>query len=280
VLNDPGLPSSTAQVTGPGHIYIRDGIYKMGRSFRGFNIKSSTMITLGPQALIRVPDLADGYSGYVFGLEPIPGSTVSNCTIDGGVIEEVGNEGVPPKRKWTAIMLKGNHSGVLFNKFMNTVIINADTGIRLEAHNTRRGKKGGWVNGNSFQFLKMWHHRTFVDFAMFGPYTGDVSGINRNHFMNLECQSINGHRGDPDIFTTAYGVKNIKHVGNTFIDVNIWDFPDFYPTQPQIPTDAKIANVTNDATSTIIIGGTMTRTDFSNTNRNFEDKGSATKIIR
>jgi hypothetical protein len=277
VLNDPGPPGPT-DGTGPGHIYICDGIYKLGPSFQGFNIKSYTRLTLGPQALLRVPDLPDGYSGYVFKLEANGGKPVSHCTLEGGVIFEAHDDNVPPKRKWTAILLKGLDSGVFFNRFVSMTIFNADTGIRIVAHSQPDGKSSGWVNGNSFQFLKMSQHRIFVDFLMVGSHKDSNAGINRNSFMDLECQSINGIRREPNRFTTAYGIRNIRDIGNTFIDVNIWDFPDFSPSPPQIPLDARIANITEDATGTLIIGGVMTRTDFINSNRNFRDLGKETKV--
>jgi hypothetical protein len=276
VLDDSGPPGPT-EVTGPGHIYIRDGIYKLRPSFQGFNVKSYTHITLGPQALIRIPDLPNGFSGNVFKFEAVDGIPVSHCTLDGGIISEAHNDNVPPKRQWTAILLKGTDSGVFFNRFINTTIFNADTGVRLETHNQPDGK-GGWVNGNSFQFLKMSQHRIFVDFLMVGPFAGGNTGINRNNFMNLECQSINGLRREPDRFTTAYGIKDIRDVGNSFIDVNIWDFPDFSPSPPQIPLDARIANITAAATGTKILGGVMTRRDFVNSNRNFVDLGKDTRV--
>ena len=124
----------------------------------------------------------------------------------------------------------------------------------------------------------MSQHRLFVDFLMVGPFAGGNTGINRNNFMNLECQSINGLRREPDRFTTAYGIKDIRDVGNSFFDVNIWDFPDFSPSPPQIPLDARIANITAAATGTIILGGVMTRRDFVNSNRNFVDLGKDTRV--
>jgi hypothetical protein len=127
--------------------------------------------------------------------------------------------------------------------------------------------------------MKMWHQKTFVEFRMAGRYIPGVAGINRNLFVNLECQSINGQRKDPDIFTTVYGIKDIKHTGNTFINVNIWDFPDLPSNFPGIPFDAKIANITKDAADTIIIGGTMARKNFNNANRNFRDLGKDTRIL-
>jgi hypothetical protein len=281
VLDDPGIPGPVPGPTGPGHIYIRDGVYQLGPSFKGFNVKSYSTITMGPKAILKVPYLSNGYAEHVFKLEAIKGKQVTNCIIDGGVIGENHPKDSPPGRKWTAFLLRGVDEGVFFNKFVNTTMFNARVGVKLEAHSQPDGIKGGWVNGNSFQFLKMWQHGTFIDFKMIGPYAKGVphtTGINRNNFSDLECQSRK-QTSDNDPFLTMYGVKDVRHEGNSFINVKIWDFPDISPDPPRIPADAKIANITTDSVGTIILAGVMARSGFINENRNFVDLGKGTRIL-
>lgn len=261
-LDDPGpLDDPSGRRTGPGHIHILDGMYDLSSSFQGFFLRSFTTLTLSPQAVIRVPN---GYAGHVFILESRKDRYLSDCTIDGGDIREMGPT---PQRQWIAILLYGVRDGVLFNKFMNTTIRGAKIGIQLVATSDPKAlpgsplTDGGWVNGNLFEGLKMWSNDVFIDFVMDGPYLPDrgdnnITGIHRNRFINIECQSD---------WNTIHGVRNIKHDGNSFMNVNIWDIDKGLP-------GAVISNVQPDARGTIIISGIMTGQGFS-------DQGKATKII-
>jgi hypothetical protein len=259
ILNDGGpLDDPDGTRAGPGHIYIRDGLYQLSASFSGFDLRSYTVLTLGPQAVIRVPS---GYSGPVFRLQSKVGSRpLSNCTINGGIIHEAN----PPQRDWTGISLHAISSGVYFNKFRNTHILDAGTGIELKGTSNQLSSGdpnfktgGGWVNGNSFESLTMLNNNVFIDFVMSGSgKPTSHSGINRNHFINIECQS--GRH-------TMHGIRNIRDRGNTFIAVNIWDINLGGPT-------AIVSNVDEKATGTIIVSGEMT-------GQNFTDRGTSTKII-
>jgi hypothetical protein len=252
-LNDPGpLDSPSGIRTGPGHIHILDGIYDLSSSFQGFNLRSFTTLTLSPQAALRVPN---GYTGHVFKLESSTERTITHCTIDGGNIMEMD----PTQRQWTGILLHGVESGVLFNKFTNTTIRDAKIGIQLVATSDPKAPRDrqGWVNANLFEGLKMWSNDIFIDFVMDGDYLGSaITGINRNRFINIECQSESN---------TLHGVRNICHLGNSFINVNIWDIELGSP-------GAVISNVHSSAQGTIIISGMMTGQGFS-------DQGKTTKIL-
>jgi hypothetical protein len=261
-LNDPGpLDDPSGQRAGPGHIHILDGIYDLSSYFQGFFLRSFTTLTLSPQAVIRVPN---GYAGQVFILASTKGRYVTDCTIDGGDIREMGPS---PQRQWIAILLYGGRDGVLFNKFMNTTIRSAKIGIQLVATNDPKVPPdrplidGGWVNGNLFEGLKMWSNDVFIDFVMDGRYLPDrgdnnITGIHRNRFINIECQSD---------LNTIHGVRNIRHDGNSFMNVNIWDINKGSP-------GAVISNIHPDASGTVIISGVMTGQGFS-------DQGKATKIV-
>jgi hypothetical protein len=78
-----------------------------------------------------------------------------------------------------------------------------------------------------------------------------LPGIHRNHFDTVEYQCGSN---------TTNGVRNIRHVGNTFV-MKIWD----------IATGRKMANVHTDSTGTIILSGIMTHPG------NFEDKDTGQK---
>jgi hypothetical protein len=248
------LDQTTQDNTAPGHIYIQDGTYNLSSSFQGFNVKSNTRLTLGPTAYLNVPN---SFNGYVFKLESL-NDDVCNSIIDGGYIRETIPDGGSAKRLWTGILLHASADvprmkGVLFNKFMNTMIYDANIGIKLLVDGQQ-----GFVNANSFQFLKMCQNNIFIDFDMrqdledkYGR--GDETfGIHRNHFENLECQSGTN---------TICGVQNIRHVGNTFIDVKVWDIQ-----------KGATSNIHHHATNTIIIAGLMT-------NQCFTDSGAYTKIF-
>jgi len=257
VLQDPGpLDDPNGIRAGPGYIYIADGVYDLSSAFSGFNLKSFTSLTLAPQAVLRVDST---FVGSVFILESSGGSPISDCNIDGGDIRQ---RNPPPQRQWTAILLHGvGNGGVLFNKIMNMTIRGANTGIKLKATSPQSGRigiDGGWVNGNLFQGIKMWQNDIFIDFEMDGPYQPDtqITGIHRNRFMNIECQSGSN---------TIAGVRDIRHFGNSFINVNIWDIG-------VGGRAATISNIHQDARGTVIISGIMTGQNFSN-------QGQGTKII-
>ena len=156
------LDQTTPENTAPGYIYIQDGNYNLSSSFRGFNIKSNTRLTLGPTAYLNVPN---SYNGSVFKLES-RNDDVCNSIIDGGYIREAIPAGGSAKRLWTGILLHASADvprmkGVLFNKFMNTMIYDANIGIKLVVDGSQ-----GFVNANSFQFLKMCQNNIFIDFSM------------------------------------------------------------------------------------------------------------------
>jgi hypothetical protein len=231
---------------GPGHIYIRDGNYNLSAGFSGLNVSQHTRLTLEPTAYITVPN---GYAGPVFRLVT---NNTPNCydnIIDGGTINETGPK---PQRNWVCLLLQGTTEGVLFNKVMNMTIYDAGTGIKILVNDSR-----GWVNGNSFEFLKMWKNNIFIDFDITVPYPPDtesIPGIHRNNFNALECQC-----GD----NTIQGIRNIRHVCNTFVNVKIWD----------LKRGRIAANVHKDGTGTIILSGIIAYP------ASFIDEGKSTKII-
>jgi hypothetical protein len=65
-----------------------------------------------------------------------------------------------PQRKWQAILLKPERNGVYFNSFRDTWIQNAGVAIKFLLNFSN-----GWINGNEFQSLRIWHPDTFIAFV-------------------------------------------------------------------------------------------------------------------
>lgn len=248
---------------GPGHIYIRGGDYEFSAPFSGLDLQPYTRLTLDPTTRLIVPK---NHQGHVFRLRTTNSIQIRDCIVDGGVITERGDENSSnpadwPGKKWVGILLQssaqglsgGITHGILFNKFMNMTIYHANIAIQLLVDGN-----SSWINGNSFQFLKMWRCNVFIDFNMTFPWPGgQVIGIYRNHFTNIECQSGK---------TTTHGIRNIRHRANTFFDVKIWDIGNG-------GTQAVSSNIHPDDSETIIIGGIMTNQNFS------YDPNRKTKIL-
>ena len=121
---------------------------------------------------------------------------VCNSIIDGGYIREAIPAGGSAKRLWTGILLHASADlprmkGVLFNKFMNTMTDDANIGVKLVVDGSQ-----GFVNANSFQFLKMCQNNIFIDFSMRQDLEDkylpgeEFFGIHRNHFENLDVNPV------------------------------------------------------------------------------------------
>jgi hypothetical protein len=246
---------------GPGHIYIQTAdpaAYDLSPDFTGFNVSSFTRITMDPTTVLRVPS---SYEGPVFRLRSDDHVGIEEVIIDGGDLrQQSGSQkfiGILLESAGTVITSPTNPTpGVFFNRITNTVIRGAAIGIKLSITGP-----GGWINGNAFQSAKMFGCGVFIDFDIpdnFYPHPipGNGAegrlGIHYNHFDDVQCQS------DASV---SVGIRNIRHIGNMFVDVKIWD----------VPTTALSATIHQDATNTIILGGILT-------NR-FQDNGQFTKIF-
>jgi hypothetical protein len=147
-----------------------------------------------------------------------------------------------PGSRQTAFLLQASaptNAGILFNKLMNTIIYNAQIGVRLWVE----GASGhDFINANAFEFLGMWFCERFVSFQIDNPAynAGEQDfGIVGNTFTDLECQSDT---------TLTTGVEGVTGAFNTFVEVKVWDVPEGQPS----------TIVTNKAYHTRIIGGLMT----------------------
>ena len=212
------------------------GIYEIERPI---DLVSNFRLDLSPGAELVVPI---GYDGYVLGFL----GRVENTTISGGLIREDGDE---PLRRWDAILLRSasRFEGVFFNSIEGTFIRDAGTAIRLKTEKT-----DGWINGNSFRGLRIWHPDVFVEFEVASNRT---KGMHRNYFENL-----NGQAGA----NTIFGVKNIGFRENMFVNVVFWDI---YKNRAAVSS-----NVSATAKGTVILGGNMTQ-------QNFRDEGVDTQIV-
>ena len=228
---------------------------------------------MDPTTILRIPS---AYTGPVFHLRADDTVEVAEVIIDGGRIQQEGGSkqciGILLENAATVITSPGHPTpGVLFSKVMNTVIEGTAIGIRLSVTGA-----GGWINGNSFQSVKMYGCGVFIDFDVNAcpdctqpsptcvcypdPIPGNGAegrfGIHYNHFDDVQCQSDAG---------LSVGVQNIRHIGNMFVDVKIWD----------VPAGARISTIHPHATNTLILGGIMTSPDPAR----FQDGGQFTKIF-
>lgn len=170
------------------------------------------------------------------------------------------------KREWVAFSLQSGSDSVGFSTIRDVEIVYPGVGIELvvDAANT-------WINDNEFQSLRiMWPGKTFIDFVMEAEYGGERGfGINNNYFENI--------MGQADPWSTEFGAKNIRHDGNTFVNVKFWDLevPSLKPAAQRTR-----ASVHPDARDTLVLGGFMTvhKTGVP-TIAKFEDKGARTQII-
>lgn len=256
VLNQAFLQDASSG-HGPGDIYVRAGTYRLSKNFRGFRVYSYTRLTLDATALLLIPN---GYSGAVFQFLSTANTDVVHAMIDGGILKEDIAQ-YPAKQQWTGFLFRATASGIerpkgiLFSKIVNTVVLNASIGIRLVVEGEQ-----GFINSNTFQFLRLWGHRYFIQFEILPAYRAGQQdfGIVNNLFSDLHCQS--GLR-------TSIGLHNIAGFHNTFFEVKVWDID--VGVQ-----GAKRANILPIAANTLIMGGLL-----AGEARLFEDKGIATRIV-
>lgn len=173
---------------GPGDVYIQSGRYDLSNAFAGFVLNSYTSLRMDPRAQIRVPP---NYAGSVFQLLSDDGDHIAGVTtssIVGGRITERVPAGGQPGAAWTAFLLKGSAtcqlSGVQFNKITETEVTFAGVGISIEVDQLL-----GYVNSNTFEFLRMHDCTTFLSFQManLAYATGIPIWANRFADLQLEC---------------------------------------------------------------------------------------------
>jgi len=146
--------------------------------------------------------------------------------------------------------------GLQFNKILNTRVDNAGVGLSLLVDGA-----GGYINSNTFEFLRLWACRKFVEFALpLDQY--EYTPIWANTFTDLQCECQ--APGDSPV-QTEVGVDNVCGNHNTFFDVKVWDIQ-------RAVAPAKTAIISNKADQTLIIGGLLA-------GANLKDNGTATKIV-
>ncbi len=235
-----------------GSIFIHDGLYTINNPI--IIKRPNLTITFSGNAVLQVPN---GYDDNViiFTNEDFNLNRPYNIVINGGHIIENGGTAIGcstiPQRKWTAIKFNGIIGGIFFNTIRDLEIRDANIGIDFETHtyiDSKGTAKVAWMNGNSFQELKLWGCNYFINFNP--PTIEGKLYFNSNNFTNIFCQSCRN---------TLYGVKDIRGSSNIFNNVVVWD----------LTSDAVSSSIADDAYHTNIIGGIMTH-------KNFVDKGHTT----
>jgi hypothetical protein len=162
---------------------------------------------------------------------------------------EVTTVDTPAEANWTAFQLSAtadNEAGHQFNKISNTVVTNAGVGIEIDVS----GQKG-YINSNTFEFLRLWAGRTFIQFNLSEnrQVVQGNSPIMSNLFSNIhcECQAADADPQHPYV-QTQIGIANVVGEKNTFFEVNVWDIQ-------RAIANAKSLEITNRALNTLIIGG-------------------------
>jgi hypothetical protein len=171
--------------------------------------------------------------------------------IRGGIMEEAGSVA----KLWTGIKMQGtgsNNKGIFSNHFHEIQINYPRYGIVLNVDSTATGREDAFINHNTFQNLSIYGAEVFIDFLMDPAYTVDSNGFHRNRFYDILMQRTSTY--------TLYGVKNIRHKDNIFVGCYVADFAGSQIT----------ANIHTDARGTIILGGTMTALNFTDTSTTVE----------
>lgn len=252
VLNQDLLQDPTSG-HGAGDVYVRAGIYELGAGFTGLNVQSFVRLTLDPTAFLQLPA---GYDRAVFILASSDFAEVSQAQICGGIIRE----SQPAQHRWTAFLLQAAASqqsaGILFNKISSTIVYQPAIAVALHVTGNR-----GFINSNTFEFLRVWGAGVAIDFSVVPSYqVGEEDmGILYNLFFDLHFQS------EADLYQA--GIRNVTGVHNTFNEVKIWD----------IPRDPAIT-IGPTADRTLVIGGTLAGEFAANPNV-ISDQGRATRII-
>lgn len=248
-IDDPTL--------GPGDVYVQAGDYPLTAGFPGFTVHSFTNVRMDARARLRVPS---GFDRAVFRMTSDDGVNrlgVNNTIIDGGWIDEV----APQQGKWTAFLLHASSThvaGMQFNKVINTRVNNAGVAVAL-----RVDGKGGYVNSNTFDFLRLWACRTFVDFQQVLPSGSYVHPpLWGNVFHDLQCQ-CQAPSASP--VQTTVGINNVAGIHNSFIEVKVWDI--------QRAVGPRLTGlVSSNARDTLVVGGILAGSRF-------QDLGQRTKVV-
>lgn len=237
---------------GPGDVYVTAGTYRLtDTEFKGFNVHSYTNLRLDGRAEIIVPP--EWEPNAVFNLLSDDDANlygVTNSSIDGGRITAPDDTA-----EWTAFRLKGSSTGanllpgvtagMQYNKIINTEITRAGIGVEIIVDKLR-----GYVNSNTFEFLRMGSCRNFVRFSMADlEYTTGIP-IWANRFVDLQCGcSKNGVR-------TTIGIAGVTGRQNEFHSVKVWDIQNAV-ADPATNKGPLTIEVLSKAKQTLIVGGIL-----------------------
>jgi hypothetical protein len=238
---------------GAGDIYVRSALYEFSDAFNGLELRSFTRLTFDPTAILEVPS---NYGGAVFVLASNNTAEVSQAEVGGGIVREK----QPAQHRWTAFLLQATAdqqtAGILFNKIRDTIVYEPATGVALHVTGSH-----GFINANTFEFLRVWGAAVAVDFSVVPGYQlGEEDfGILYNSFSRLQFQT--------EAARYQAGIQNVTGVGNMFTETSVWDIPRD-PAMTIGPT----------ADRTFVTGGTLGGEYADNPNV-ITDQGRKTKIV-
>jgi hypothetical protein len=252
---------------GPGDVYVPAGRYDLANDFAGFVLSSYTNLRLDGRAQLRVPP---GYAGPVFELLADDGDNLAGVTgssIVGGRITERVPQGGQAHANWTAFLLKGSAqatlTGVWFNKIAETEVTLASVGISIVVDRLL-----GFVNSNTFEFLRMMNCRNFVSFEMADlEYTTGIP-VWANRFADLQLNCNNTVK-------TTIGIRNVVGRQQEFDSVKVWDIQRGVAAPGQ--TDPLTLQISAQAEKTLVIGGILAGGFVAA--KNVEDKGTDTTVL-
>ena len=266
VLKQDASPQAAIQAAldanggSPGNVYVQAGDYQLKApqdpvtkksTLISLDVHSFTNLILDHGARLIVPT---GAAGSVITLIARDGAHagppslgVANTTISGGHIFETTTKAAPAQGRWTAFLLsaEANDSrGNQFNKIRDTMVYNPGVGIALNVQGT-----GGYINSNTFEFLRIWGGRKFIRFDL-DPNSKVVQGNSQimcNLFNNVHCECQSPDPNQPWVQTEA-GIANVVGEKCTFIEVNVWDIQ-------RAAAHAVSLDITGRALNTFVVGG-------------------------
>lgn len=225
-------------------VFIANGFYSFSPSFPGLVYGGEyKSVVCGPHAVLAAPN---GFTGMILKVQPTATLFATNLHWYGGQFAEQGSA----QRLWTGIWLNvpgsATEDGIGEFHMHDTQIRNPSIGVELDIDRT-----DGWINACIFEGVHVRNWTTAAvkfDMTLTPSPLGDSKGFNRNVFSNCVFQA------DPAVSGQEGAVWNVKHQRNAFVNCQCWDVP-----------DGKFEiDITDEADSTLILGGRMTHKTWRN----------------
>ena len=210
-------------------LFIAEGTYNILAGLLLDTGTTEARVYLDAGALIQAPS---GFTGSIWGIN----GGVSLIKIQGGKYSEAGT----PSTLWTCFSLNNQATGGI-----NSCEIN-DCYIRWCLHGIRMtsGTSASWVNSNRFSHIFMDRIVNGVSFIQ-SVAKESGNGMNLNTFWDIIINLVPAVSAPP---VSLRGFRDISGASNQFYGCAVWD----------TPPSAISANLTTEATNTLIVGGKMT----------------------